>query len=174
MATDDTVESITLHSSWRGLLTSLLGSSVVLGLGLLALAANGTSPVGVVVAALGALLVLGVLADYPVASTFDVEGVTRRAVIRRHRIAWSSVRQLTRTRPSLLALRKKAVEGGLTAVVGRRRYLLTDVAESADEHDRLVDLLDDVGLGLDTLRRPAEDVPPTWLYRRRSWRPDGS
>ena len=83
----------------------------------------------------------------------------------------SDVRQLTRTRPGLSAFRKGTVVGGLTAVVGRRRYLLTDHVESAAEYDHLEVLLDPHDLLTDRLHRPGEDTPPTWLYRRRHHRP---
>ncbi len=163
---------ITLHSSWRGIITSFVGSSIVLGLGLLTLAFNGVTAVPVVITALGALFVLGVSLDYPIASTFDAEGVTRRAAVRRHRVEWEDVRQLTRTRPGLSAFRKGIVVGGLTAVVGRRRYLLTDHVESAAEYDHLEVLLDPHDLLTDRLSRPGEGTPPTWLYRRKHHRPD--
>ena len=166
--------TLTLHSSWRGIITSYVGSLIVLGLGVLTLAVNGVTAVPVVITILGVLFVLGVAFDYPIASVFDADGVTRRATLRRHRIEWDDVRQLTRTRPGLSAFRKGAVVSGLTAVVGRRRYLLTDHAESAVEHDQLEALLDPHDLQTDRLRRPGEDRPPTWLYRRKHHRPDTS
>ncbi len=168
----DDAESITIHSSWGGILGAFLGSALVLAVGLMTIAFNGTSTVSVIITVVGGLFLLGVLFDYPVAATFDRDGLVRHAPLRRHRIDWDDVRQLTRTRPTLRAFRSGAVVGGLTAVVGRRRYLLTNRAESAGEYDLLDEVLDSHELGVDDLRRPAEEVPPTWLYRRRHWRPD--
>jgi Bacterial PH domain len=164
--------SITLHSSWRGIITSSLGALMVFGVGSAAVFASGLSVVTGIIAAVGLLLVLGVAVDYPLRSTFDAEGVTRRAMLRSHRLAWSDVRQLSRTRPSVASIRRLQ-HGGLIALVGKRRYLLVDQAESGAEHDELDAVLGERGdeIGFDEVIRPGDDVAPTWIYRSKRWRP---
>ncbi|MEM1335131.1 MAG: hypothetical protein AAGG08_16900 [Actinomycetota bacterium] len=171
---DPATDSITIHSSWRGIISSFIGASFVLIVASIVVAVNGVSTGTSIVLAVGVLFVVGVLADYPIASTFDRHGVTRRAVMRRHRLAWDRVDQLTRTRPGIVAQRRKVVQGGLTAVVGRRRYLLVNHVESLGEHELLDDVLADHDLAFGLLLRPPDDVPPTWLYRRAHWKPDSA
>lgn len=165
-------DQITIHSSWRGVVWSHVGALSVLLVGVITVSANGTRMVPMLVLAGGVVLTTGALFDYPVAATFDRVGVTRRAPLRRHRIRWERVDQLTRTRPGIFMSRRKVVRGGLTAAVGKRRYLLTDSVESLAEHEALAALLDGHDLGFDGLLHPPDDVAPTWLYRRRKWRPD--
>ena len=82
----------------------------------------------------------------------------------------------TAIRKAVIALKKSLTPGGLTAKVGRRRYLLVDQCESLDEFDRLVDVLDELGdaLGVEELIPPPVGVDPTWTYRRAKWQPDPS
>lgn len=119
----------------------------------------------------GTVLVLVVLLDYPVASTFDARGVTRRAALRHHRLAWDDVGQLTRARPSLVVRLRGLEPGGLVAKVGRRRYLLVDQCESTAEHKALERAVGDAATGLrfGHLMIPPDTVDPTWTYRRRRW-----
>lgn len=172
-----TSPSVTLHSSWRHLISTASGASVLVLLGGTALAAAGPGAVPVIVLLVGAGAMGVVLFDVPVAATFDVDGVERRMVLRRHRIRWCDNDQLTRTRPTLLRAERSLQHGGLVLRRGRRRYLLVDRSESAAEFDALVALLDGPGgppggLGVAMLPRPGERIPPTWLYRRAHWRPD--
>lgn len=169
-------ESITLHSSWRGIITSMFGALIVLAIGVAAVAASGPGVVTVVVLAVGAILTLGVAFDYPVRSTFDATGVTRRAMLRHHRIEWDDVRQLSRTRPGLVMSLRKLRLGGLVAVVGKRRYLLVDQGESGPEHDHLDAVLGETAaaVGLDVIIRPGDNVAPTWIYRSKQWQPPES
>jgi len=64
--------------------------------------------------------------------------------------------------------------GGLTAKVGRRRYLLVDQCEAIAEFDQLGDVLAAryVELGVDEMIPPHAETEPTWTYRRRHWQPD--
>ena len=66
--------------------------------------------------------------------------------------------------------------GGLTAVVGRRRYLLVDRAESLDEYQELFWLVDGLGhdVGIERVLPPDTEIPPTWLYRRAKWAPESA
>lgn len=166
--------SITLHSSWRGIVAAFAGSSLLLLAGATGVAVTGWRVFPTSLLALGVVFVAGVAADYPIASTFTADGVERRALLRRHRIAWERVDQLSRARPGLLGNVRRMVLGGLVAVIGRRRYLLVDQVESGPEHDRLEAVLGEWGrqLELDRLTRPSDDVTPTWVYRRPRWAPD--
>lgn len=169
----DAGQSVTLHSSWKGLILSAAGAIVVFAFGLgVTLASGGaTIPVGIVV--LGAILLLTVLFDYPVASRFTPEFVERRAILRRQTIAWERVDQITRARPALVGLRNLR-PGGLTAKVGRRRYLLVDQCEAITEFDHLGEVLSDryAALGMDEMIPPHAETDPTWTYRRRRWQPE--
>ncbi len=166
-------ESITLHSSWQGIITSMFGALIVLAIGAGALSASGFGVLTAMLLAGGLFLTLGVAFDYPVRSTFDAGGVTRRAMLRNHRIDWEDVRQLSRTRPGLVLSVRKLRLGGLVAVVGKRRYLLVDQGESGPEHDQLDAVLGDnaTAVGLDMVIRPGDDVSPTWIYRSKRWQP---
>lgn len=172
---------VTLHSSWRTVVGGYVGPVMLLALALAAWAgaAVGTA---VVLAVLGAVLLGVVLLDLPVASTFGPDAVERRAPLRRHRIGYSDIRQLTRARGKLLSINRftgdpemRANRGGLVAVVGRRRYLLVDNAESRGEFETLMALLEEYAAGLvDEDLMPPTDIAPTYLYRRRHWRPDAN
>lgn len=170
--------SVTLHSSWWGVIGGLLGGGVLLGGGLFGVATVGFRVVPTVLLVVGTVAVLVMALDYPVATTFTRRGAQRRMLLRRTFIAWDAEGQLTRTRPSLVRQLRKVRHGGLTYRRGRRRILLVDRVESASEFDELIDLLEaddgaaSAGLGLSMLPRPDENVAPTWLYRRARWRPE--
>ncbi|MGI9645703.1 MAG: hypothetical protein ACR2O6_10380 [Ilumatobacteraceae bacterium] len=169
-----TEDSVTLHSSWWGIVGSYAGALILLAIGLTAVIGGGWRPFSIVVFTLGALVTFGVAVDFPFASTFSADGVRRHTLLRRQFLPWAKVSQLTRSRAGLLRGLRKVVLGGLVAVVGRRRYLLVDQQESGAEYDALFDVifeLDD-DIGLDTLGRPADDVVPTWIYRRSKWAPE--
>ena len=123
----------------------------------------------------GVVLVAIVLFDYPVASTFDADGVTRHMVFRRHRLSWDRVEKLSRTRPGLVSGFRKLAYGGLVAVVGPRRYLLTDRCESLEEYGAVQQA---IGARAEDLMATTPEPPagsvPTWWYRRRKWAPDGA
>lgn len=145
--------------------------------GVLAVVSAGPGVVPLIVLLIGVGALGVVLLDVPVAATFSADGVERRMMLRRHRVRWGDDDQLTRTRPTLLRAERSLQHGGLVLRRGRRRYLLVDRSESAAEFDALVAVLDGPGgppggLGVAMLPRPGERIPPTWLYRRRRWRPD--
>lgn len=168
----DRSEQVTLHSSWRGLISSVGGAVAVLGLGVLAVARGGWSPVSAVVVIVGLALAAVATLDYPVASTFDADGVTRRMMLRRQRMPWSSIDRLTRTRPGTVQSLRKLAHGGLVAVRGRRRYLLVDQCESLDEFRRVESVAVRDGDGrADVVPHPPDTMPPTWLHRRAKWAP---
>lgn len=141
-------------------------------IGALSVSMSGGAVGSIVVFAVGLVLLMIVLFDYPVASEFDAEGVVRRPMMRRHRISWSEVDQLTRARPGIAAAARNLKPGGLVAKIGRRRFLLVDQCESRDEHDRLVELIADWSeqLWLDDLILPPDALDPSWTYRRSRWR----
>lgn len=174
---DPAIDSVTIHSTWRTLLSSLIGAGLLFAGGLYGTIASGGHWFPIVLLALGAIFLLIVLVDFPLASRFSVDGVERRMVLRRHFIPWSRVRQLTRTRPGVSMAERRLNPGGLSVLIGKRRYLLADRSESPDEFDALEELLEDaVGddIGWELLMRPNDGTPPTWLYRRSRWAPDGA
>jgi hypothetical protein len=170
------IGAVTLHSSWRGLVLSLFGSGSVFVAGVASLVLTSGAIGSWLLCFFGTALLGVVLFDFPLACAFDGEGVTRRSILRRQRVGWDRVDQITRARPTVIALKKSLTPGGLTAKVGRRRYLLVDQCESLDEFDRLVDVLDELGdaLGVEELIPPPVGVDPTWTYRRAKWQPDPS
>ncbi len=170
--TDAAEQHLTLHSSWHGIVFSYLGAVAVLVAGLVAMVGAGAKVVPVGLLIVGIVLVVGVAVDYPISTRFTVDGVQRRALARHHLIRWAAVTALSRARPSIRVAQRGLALGGLTAVVGRRNYLLVDRVESGGEYDRLESLLRswsvDLGLGM----RPSDNVVPTWMYRRKRWAPD--
>ena len=167
-------DSITLHSSWRGIVLNFSGALLVLAAGLWAVAGGGVNVISVIILLMGAALVAVVLFDYPVASTFSADGVVRRTMLRHQHIDWGRIDQLSRTRPKLLASFRKIGHGGLVAVIGKRRYLLVDHCESRDEFKELERITGDRAeeIGLDEVPRPAKGTAPTWVHRLSKWAPD--
>ncbi len=164
---------MTLHSSWRGLVFNSLGALLVLGGGVLAVSRGGWNVISTFVFVVGAGLVVVMALDYPVASTFSAEGVTRRMMLRRQHLPWDRIDQLSRTRPGLTSGLRKVQHGGLVAVVGKRRYLLVDRCESLDEFHRLEDLASGRSRELlDEVPVPPDAALPTWLYRSGKWAPE--
>jgi len=166
-------DSITLHSSWRGIALSYAGAGTLVVFAVLAATRGAATAVtvGVGLAAGAALLV--VLLDLPISATFTADGVTRRALLRRHVLRWDKVRRVTRFRKGLLRFAGGAA-GGLVAEVGLARQLLVDVCESQTEFDEIRRILGTeraIALGFTDEARPSEGTKPTWLYRRERWRP---
>lgn len=167
-----------MHTSLRGLLGAVATPLILLALGIMAMVSTATVrviPVGLVAAG----VVLGVIVafDYPRHTRFGEDGVARVCLVRTQRLPWSTIKAIERTpRRTVARVRDLAsrssepqVTGGLVARgVGRTRWLLTDQAESAEEHDRLARLMDhlDVATKLHA-RRPPEGRPPSDLYRPR-------
>lgn len=165
------VDSITIHSSWRGIVSSFVGSGAILAAGVTSVVLTSAALGSVILLVVGVIMLAIALFDYPIASVFDVTGVTRRPVLRRHRFAWTDIDQLTRVRPGIAAAARSLKPGGLALKVGRRRYLLVDQCESRDEFEQLVALLEPAGLeiGVDELIIPPAEIEPTFIYRRRRW-----
>lgn len=168
-------DSVTFHSSWRGIILNTSGALLVLAAGVWSVSSGGVNVVSVAVLLMGLGLVAVVLFDYPIASTFSVDGVVRRMMLRHQHISWDRIDQLSRTRPKLLASFRKLGHGGMVAVIGKRRYLLVDHCESRDEFKELERLVDERAeeFGLWEVPRPAKGTAPTWVYRRSKWEPDG-
>lgn len=168
------VTSLTIHSSLRGIIAAFATGIAITGGGLLGVSRVGFRTLPTIILVVGLALLLIALLDFPVATTFDRSGFRRRMALRSSFVPWDDVRQLTRTRPSMFRLDKAMIPGGLAAAVGRKRILLVDRPESANEYDDLVALADDAGFSevADMVNRPGEKVPPTWLYRRKHWHPE--
>jgi hypothetical protein len=168
---------VTLHSSWRTVVGGYVGPLILLMIAALAVQRGGVGPIVVLMTAFALILIAILLFDFPVATRFDTHGVVRRMPLRSHHIAWDDIERLSRARGKVLDPRRftdRANRGGLVAVVGRRRYLLVDQAESRQEFDMLAKLLGQVAPGLvNESLVPPENAPPTYLYRRSRWRPEG-
>jgi hypothetical protein len=171
---DVTDDSITLHSSWRGVVGGTLMSFFLAFGGLLGALGSDFNAVPVVLMVIGLVLVGVMLLDFPVSSRFTAVGVQRRMMIRRQNFEWSHKTRLSRSRPSVVKMTQHLEHGGLALVKGRRRYLLVDRPESATEFDVMRKIIDSgtVDVGQDFLLRPGDKVAPTWLYRRSRWRPE--
>lgn len=170
-------QSVTLHSTWRSLIGGAFTGSSLTVAGLYGVNRAGFHPVPTVILVVGVIVALAMLFDYPIATSFTRDGLTRRMVLRRQHFAWGDIDQLTRTRPTMMRFDRELAHGGLVAKVGRRRYLLVDQCESADEFDTIIDVVEQdggpgEGKGVSMLPRPGEKATPTWLYRRRKWRPE--
>ena len=169
--------SITLHSAWRFLVGSAVGAGLVAAAGTYGVVVAGFNAITTVIALVGWTFVGVVLFDLPIASTLSADGVRRHLLLRRQFLAWRPGDALTRSRPSLMRSESRLQQGGLVLRRGRRRYLLVDRAESENEHAALIELIDLPGspgelVDLSGLPGPPQSAPPTWLYRRRVWRPD--
>jgi hypothetical protein len=163
-----------LHSSLTGVGFSFGGVGLMVALAVLAAFSAGASIVTWVLAVIAAIGAAVVLFDMPISSSFDDEGVTRRALLWHQRLQWDDVDRLARVRKGMLRSSKAAPTGGLIAVRGRRNYTLVDQMEGHAEYLALRDSLGDAGerLGIDRVVEPPIDQPPTWLHRRARWAPD--
>ncbi len=136
---------IELRPSWRvfvsgGLSTNLLvvvPAAAMLVVGRLAIVALVLVLLGVTI---GAFTVF----DTPQRTVIDHTGVLRRCPGRIHHIPWSRVDSIGRALALTQARRRDDQgnaggrrPGGLTANVGKRRYMLTDVAETDAQHEAL-------------------------------------
>ncbi|MEL6890980.1 MAG: hypothetical protein AAFP84_05250 [Actinomycetota bacterium] len=162
-------ESVTLHSSWLGIGFAGAGAFILVAIAVLVLASNGVGVVSVVIAAIAAATAGAVLFDMPIATTFDAEGALRRTPIRRHRIRWESITRLARNRSVLLRRRTGGLVASLSPV---RQVMLVDRMEGNQEHHALRQVipLEDRPL-LEGVDEPPLDRRPTWLDRRKKWRP---
>ncbi|NNE10693.1 MAG: hypothetical protein HKN41_00430 [Ilumatobacter sp.] len=172
----DEQPSVTLHSTWSGIVMALLGAALFLlfAIGLIVTTVNALTVVLFVLALLFAAVAL---LDMPIASEFRSDGVVRRALLRKQFIPWDRVQRLKRLRVGFLRTRRDGRGGGLLAQVGRRKSVLVDTMESELEFDQLRRVLGDRAeqLGLDGERmRPPDGRSPTWLYRSNRWKPESA
>jgi hypothetical protein len=162
-----------LHSSFTGIALSLAGVGLLLALAAFAIASGGSTIVALALAMAAVISAAVILFDMPISSSFDADGVTRRAMIWHQRLQWDDVDRLSRVRKGMFRSSKAAPTGGLIAVRGRRHYTLVDQMEGRAEHAALRHSLGEAGerLGIDRIAQPALDQPPTWLHRRAKWAP---
>jgi hypothetical protein len=173
---DDDGPSISLHSTWTGIVMSYLGAVVflVFAIALVSVGEVSLVTIGLLVVAL--VFAAVVLFDLPIASEFRRDGVVRRAVLRHQFIDWDRVSRLRRLRVGLLRTRRDGRGGGLVAHINRRKYVLVDTMESAVEFDELRQVMGEWAdaLGLNDNMRPPDGRSPTWLYRKDRWKPDSA
>jgi hypothetical protein len=162
-----------LHSSLTGIALSLGGVVLLSALAVFAVVSGGSTVVTWALAVAAVVSAAVILFDMPISSTFDTDGVTRRALLRHHRLRWDDVDRLSRVRKGMFRSSKVAPTGGLIAVRGRRNYTLVDQMEGHVEHAALRISLGGSAerLGVDRIAQPALDQPPTWLHRRAKWAP---
>jgi hypothetical protein len=104
------------------------------------------------------------LFDFPIYTSFDVEGIRRRTPLRTHKIRWDDVTAINRARGS--RLNKKA--GPLAAAVAGRRYLLVDRVEGIQEYEQLRELCSEASIAIPVSAvAPDPGIAPTWLYHRK-------
>jgi len=167
--------SITLHSSWFGICSALIGAVILLALGVGLIVANGFTILGVVItlAAIGASLV--VLLDMPIATRFEATAIERVTPLRRRRLELDQFDRFSRMRR---AVRRPggASSSGLVAMRGRRQTLLVDRMEGRVEYDDLRAILgpEQAERLLSGVVEPSLNRTPTWTLRRRRWRPDSA
>jgi hypothetical protein len=174
-----TTSGVTIYTSLRGVITSLISPTILLGLGIFGLTAGSANAVALVLTVLGALLALVTLLDYPQRVEFHETGIDRVCLLRRHRLRWEDVRAIERARGTLLSyvrLRNagdeptapRAPSGGLVARGPKgRRWLLCDRIESQPEFDAIkAEIASRADWVAIAAARPSPTTPPTTLYRR--------
>ena len=178
--TDDAVEprSFLIHSAWRGVIASYVSAAIFLLLAIWSFVGGGVSVIFVILALIAVALTAIAVLDYPIAVGVTPDGLVRRCLGRRQLLAWSQVEQITRTADVASSaaergrIRRGRGPGGLVAVIGRRRYLLTNQSENRDEFHALRTAVSAWGPDVRLVATlPLEDQPPTWLYRRPHHRP---
>ena len=178
---------VVLHTTWHGRLQQAGAPLILLGVAAAGFVRAGEArPVPLVLAVVGAAVLVTQLLDFPIVTVFGADGVQRRCVLRRQVLSWDDIGAIARPGTILgggsARLRSFAgAEGptatrqGLVAEVGerRRRYLLTDHVEGRAEYDAI-----ERGLRIwspsTPLRasRPPEGTAPTFVYKRRRGVPD--
>ncbi len=185
--------SVVLHTSWRGRLTTVSAPAILLALGGFGTwKAPGLLPL--VLLAVGIVLALVALLDFPLVSVIGADGIQRRCALRSQHLDWARIASVARpaqanrwrrdvtgvaggradraipgARPAHAEHESsRAAKGGLIAEIGRRPFLLCDKLESRAEYDAIRSGLREWAPGL-PLRasRPDESVPPTWLHKKR-------
>lgn len=159
---NEETDTIRVYSSWRGRILAFTAPLILVTLGAAATAKSGVKPLSGALLVIGAVLGGIALLDYPLSATFDDQGVRRRMVLRSQLLRWSRVSALDRAPTS----RRKRGVGPLSAIVGRRRYLLIDRGESTVEFELIRAILArSNGVAL-SASPPDAKAPPTWLYHR--------
>jgi hypothetical protein len=174
------MESMTLYSSWRGVLVTLVSPVFLIALGSYGLALDGWVWLPALVLAAGLVLLAITLFDFPLRAEFRVDGIARHMPLRTHLLAWQDVTVLERFRkrrvgvPRWLNVGKDVHPrpvnpGGLVVLTGtRRRYLLVNRGESRGEYDELIAALEAWAPDFVVqANRPHAEVVPTFLYRRK-------
>lgn len=187
MSQDDS--AVTLYSSWRSLVLGILSPSLLIGIAVGGMVVAGQwSFIAATIALVGLVLGLIVLLDMPRRCIFSADGISRVCLLRTQHLRWGSVTRVVRARGRMLSgvasglagLRHLGASdpvagqdtgrrslGGLTAVVGRRRYLLVDSVEGAEEYAQLSRSVRKWAPGVAFTRdEPNRDSPPTWMYHK--------
>ena len=169
-------DAVVLHSTWTGIVMSVLGAFAMAAVTIAVIWTDGWSWYSAVLALVSVALAGVVTFDLPIASEFTAEGVTRRSIGRHHHLEWDEVQRLERLRVGVFRTRRDRAGGGLVARIGHRRYTLVDTIESPLEFDAVRRAMGERAevLGLTDDLRPKEGSSPTWIYRRRHWRPDSA
>ena len=163
-----------IYSSLRGLWAAALAPAALILLGSAALQGGFRWFPALLLAGGVALILIG-LYDLPHRTRFDHQGVARICTLREHLIPWEQIVAIERAPAStgdrLRSLQERervaVAAGGLVARGrGRSRYLLSDRAESRQEYDRLLPVVDATPTVL-RASPPRDGTPPTDLYRRR-------
>jgi hypothetical protein len=165
--------TVTLHSTWLGVLMSYLGAVIFLGFSSVLLLERGPSVVTVGLFAAAVVFAIVAAFDLPIAAEFRRDGVVRRTALRHQFLDWNRVDRLRRLRVGILRIKPDGRGGGLVAAIGVRKYVLVDTMEGRIEFDDLRRVLAERAdaLELDDVERPSEARNPTWLYRRDRWKP---
>ena len=168
--------TVTLHSTWTGIVMSYLGAALLVGFAAGLLVVNGPGLFTVVLFAVALALAAVALFDLPFAAEFRDDGVVRRTALRHQFIGWDRVTRLRRLRVGMLRTRRDSRGGGLVAHINRRKYVLVDTMESAQEFDDVCRVMGEWAetLGLREDMRPPDGRSPTWLYRRERWKPESA
>lgn len=168
--------SITLHSTWTGIVMSFLGASMFFAFSVLLVWDIGANLVTVGLLVLSVVFAVVAVFDLPISAEFRRDGVVRRTLLRHQFIEWDRLNRLRRLRVGVWRTRRDGRGGGLIADIKGRNYVLVDTMESAIEFDDIRRLLGEWAdaLALNDELRPPDGRSPTWLYRRDRWKPDSA
>ncbi len=122
---------------------TLLAAGLVAMTGITAWFVAEPSSILLIVALTAAVLAAVLLTEWPWRVTFDVDGVERRSLLRRHRIPWGEIDSLERL-PGLLATSVKALSAGRRSRQGLAVrtvrggiYILSATTESIEQRRAL-------------------------------------
>lgn len=175
-APDSDGPSVTLHSTWTGIVMSYAGALLFLlfAIGLVTVSEANVVTIGLLVISL--IFAFVALFDLPFAAEFRPDGVVRRTALRHQFISWDRVNRLRRLRVGVLRTRRDGRGGGFVADIKGRKYVLVDTMESAMEFDQLRRILGESGdlVALEAGMRPPDGRSPTWMYRKDRWKPESA